>query len=512
MKKRTVYLLCVIILSAGYVLSQQTQMFPNPTLEGKRLDVCLVWGAQCGQAAADAWCKLQGFDSASAFEIAKGIGAQTPTIVLVDKKVCDQPGCDGFQSITCTRAAGSGTQPPNGSVLRIPPGLRNRFPSLPSSSTTSTTTGTTKHDRSDPEEFLVITPKQTTATLGRFGIAAPYGQLEEKRDVPLKTTASVIQTEAADFDGDGQTELALLEAPDPLKPGDADIQILKLTAEMTFTPIASSGTAWVGPPILLSGRFLEDGKYQALVYAFGEAAAILQSNGELDQIQNWKPQGAAFTIDANGDGRDDLLEYLEPDGILNLITFGSAQKSNGEDILPATVRAIFKFGPGMRFAVGDFTGDGRMDLLAHHGATSIALIAQFNANCDISTTNVVSPEWPATYTWTRGYDYDGDGHDDLLIADPGKMVALARFTADGGLREFKVLGEATSTQNLRFPGYFMGNGRASFLSHVRQQHRLSHIWLAVNGDQVMVLPTPITLLDNVPDGALVVVGNFVKGR
>jgi hypothetical protein len=105
MKKVFVCLMFLITLSAICVYAQETQIFPAPEVDGKRLDVCLVWGDQCGQPAADAWCKTQGFDSASSWDLAKGIGAQTPTVVLTGRNICDQPTCDGFASITCTRAA-----------------------------------------------------------------------------------------------------------------------------------------------------------------------------------------------------------------------------------------------------------------------------------------------------------------------------------------------------------------------------------------------------------------------
>jgi hypothetical protein len=100
-----------VLLSAGVFLMMvagrafcEEQTFQAPSLDGKRLDLCLVWGSECGQPAADAWCKLQGFDSAKTWTPANDIGAQTPTVVLNGRRVCDQPVCDGFETITCTRA------------------------------------------------------------------------------------------------------------------------------------------------------------------------------------------------------------------------------------------------------------------------------------------------------------------------------------------------------------------------------------------------------------------------
>jgi len=77
--------------------------FNVPQHEGFRIDVCYTWGQGCGQDAANAFCTLQGYSAAIAFEVDEDIGASSPTRTLGDLKVCDQPFCDGFRSITCTR-------------------------------------------------------------------------------------------------------------------------------------------------------------------------------------------------------------------------------------------------------------------------------------------------------------------------------------------------------------------------------------------------------------------------
>jgi len=79
---------------------------------GRRLDFCLVWGAQCGQPAADAYCQKQGWEKASAWEPAQRVG---PTTILSGEQPCDDPSCDGFASITCSgKLAQSGAPTPAG--------------------------------------------------------------------------------------------------------------------------------------------------------------------------------------------------------------------------------------------------------------------------------------------------------------------------------------------------------------------------------------------------------------
>lgn len=78
------------------------QAFPAPIWNGKRVDVCLVWGGQCGEPAATEFCKRSGYARATDWKPANDIGAQTPTVVLSSGQVCSDASCDGFASITCS--------------------------------------------------------------------------------------------------------------------------------------------------------------------------------------------------------------------------------------------------------------------------------------------------------------------------------------------------------------------------------------------------------------------------
>jgi hypothetical protein len=82
--------------------------FPNPTVNGMRVDLCLHWAQQCGKPAADAFCRLSGYGGSSAHQV---VHDRPPTYVIGDKKVCNQGFCDGFSSITCVGAATARPQP-----------------------------------------------------------------------------------------------------------------------------------------------------------------------------------------------------------------------------------------------------------------------------------------------------------------------------------------------------------------------------------------------------------------
>jgi hypothetical protein len=103
----------------------EEKMFDAPTHAGYRVDICRVWGNDCGQPAADEFCRLQGFERADMSMVDHDIGAVTPTRTTGDGKICDQSFCDGFGAISCVRqqpaSESSPGSPASGWVFADPP-------------------------------------------------------------------------------------------------------------------------------------------------------------------------------------------------------------------------------------------------------------------------------------------------------------------------------------------------------------------------------------------------------
>ncbi len=78
------------------------EVFVKPKVNGKRLDLCVNWGVDCGQPAANAFCQSKGWTSASDYVVAEDIGANSPTRLIGTGALCDQAYCDGFREITCS--------------------------------------------------------------------------------------------------------------------------------------------------------------------------------------------------------------------------------------------------------------------------------------------------------------------------------------------------------------------------------------------------------------------------
>ncbi len=74
--------------------------FREPTLEGLALDLCREWGRNCGQAAADAFCRLRGYRAASDYRVMRN---RPPTITIGDRRICTAGFCDRISFVACRR-------------------------------------------------------------------------------------------------------------------------------------------------------------------------------------------------------------------------------------------------------------------------------------------------------------------------------------------------------------------------------------------------------------------------
>jgi len=76
-----------------------TQVFSPAVLGGAIVDACLYLNANCGQPAADNFCKVVGFASAVNFQAAPF----RPTLVLGSNQLCNEPHCNGLFLVTCQK-------------------------------------------------------------------------------------------------------------------------------------------------------------------------------------------------------------------------------------------------------------------------------------------------------------------------------------------------------------------------------------------------------------------------
>jgi hypothetical protein len=75
--------------------------FPNPRIENRPVDWCLVPTKQCGKPAADRFCQMRQFRQATHFQ---GERSNEPTYILGTNQICTQRDfdhCDRFSLIRC---------------------------------------------------------------------------------------------------------------------------------------------------------------------------------------------------------------------------------------------------------------------------------------------------------------------------------------------------------------------------------------------------------------------------
>lgn len=95
-------LLVVVVGVFVWMLRGQSDQEVMSTQVGDAfLDLCRVWGTECGQPAADAFCQQKGFARASSFRQQN----DTPTTYIVTNPTmrCAEAWCDRIPEVTCVR-------------------------------------------------------------------------------------------------------------------------------------------------------------------------------------------------------------------------------------------------------------------------------------------------------------------------------------------------------------------------------------------------------------------------
>ena len=83
--------------------TETSKTFATPMYEALRLDTCVEWAKRCGEEAATAWCKSQGYVRATQYPI-ENVGERGVSTKLIGtKEVCKGTYCTSFTDITCSK-------------------------------------------------------------------------------------------------------------------------------------------------------------------------------------------------------------------------------------------------------------------------------------------------------------------------------------------------------------------------------------------------------------------------
>jgi hypothetical protein len=101
MKKLVMMMLMVMSLGmAASASAGNTVKIFNPKVGGVALDWCKTWATDCGQPAADYYCKKKGYKKTVGHRKENNIGY---TKILKTGQICNISTCDSFESIKCEK-------------------------------------------------------------------------------------------------------------------------------------------------------------------------------------------------------------------------------------------------------------------------------------------------------------------------------------------------------------------------------------------------------------------------
>jgi len=180
-----------------------------------------------------------------------------------------------------------------------------------------------------------------------------------------KMEARPLSVVVADFNRDGKLDFAVAKA------GSASISVFLGNGDGTFTP-APVASGHFQPEWIDSADFNGDGKPDLIVsYANTALAAIFFGNGDgTFSSANDIPGGGALFVtvaDVNRDGVPDLLMPIFTGQDVQLLL------GKGDGTFSAPISLAAPLQPSA-VAVGDFNGDGQMDLaITNQGSNSLAV-------------------------------------------------------------------------------------------------------------------------------------------
>jgi hypothetical protein len=232
---------------------------------------------------------------------------------------------------------------------------------------------------------------------------------------------------AADFNGDGNLDLAVVQYL------DATVSILFGNGDGTFQTPINYATP-VGPTLVAAGDFNGDKIPDLIVldYDTCHCLSVFLNNGDgtFGLVQNTAipfPYGQAIGLgDFNGDGKLDVVTAGEDGSSSSLQVF----LGNGDGTF--TDGAVYNLGnyPPQSFAVASLRGNGILDLVMPGGAAGS--VAVFLGNGD----GTFQPEtdYPAATPKSAAVaDFNGDGKPDIAVSNDnaGRVSGVSVLLGNG---------------------------------------------------------------------------------
>ncbi len=100
---RRTLIAALFALSPGFAVAQDANIFTVDSSDGYGIDACVASGAACGQAMADAWCRVHDFQRATSFGKVKSDATISAVSTQPVRTACYGSGCSDQVAITCEK-------------------------------------------------------------------------------------------------------------------------------------------------------------------------------------------------------------------------------------------------------------------------------------------------------------------------------------------------------------------------------------------------------------------------
>lgn len=246
--------------------------------------------------------------------------------------------------------------------------------------------------------------------------------------ISLGSGSSLIEVQAADFDGDGETDVFATPS------GSLEAVVLRSTGSFTFdAPVA------IRNPGAANAQVLDADQDSAADLAFVEAGLprlLLGSPDELlmDTAESYYQEAFGhefhlFRADFDNDGREDSLDApasaASPD-TARILLQTSAGRFESVDV-PSAMGT----GSPVRFASGDFDGDGRDEAVISASGSPLGALQLIDLATNGATAS--TPVLPGVAIQQMLVaDLNADGRDDLVIDGGPSQLTIALSNPGGG--------------------------------------------------------------------------------
>jgi hypothetical protein len=295
-----------------------------------------------------------------------------------------------------------------------------------------------------------LSPGQTGTDLAQ-ALAAASGSCSSRifGAAPVTVGTNPRSVAVADFNEDGKADFATANY------GSNDVSILLSNGDGTFQTAVSYGVG-ANPYSVAVGDFNGDGKIDIVTanYNSDDISILLgKGDGTFQAAVNYRAGSYPSSLavgDFNGDGKTDLAvtNYLYPAGTVSILM------GNGNGSFRAAVNYAVGYYP-TSVAVGDFNGDGKLDLaVANSGSNNVSiLLGSGNGTFQTPVSYGVGSD---PYSVAVG-DFNADGKADLAVAN-SSSIAILLGNGNGTFQTAVSYGVDSNPQSVAV-GDFNGDGK-----------------------------------------------------